>query len=352
MTKDHYFRVYLFPLYIIFFVMFAAACTSSDAKITPTQGEQEAVIESDPTPQMEPTLTSSPVLPSRVILVIHQGIDQQLAQQVQVVLAELASASGFSMEVKGSLQIAEITPEWKMVFLLSHEPALSEALAAAPQVQFVVISSVDLGMAPNLSVIREKQEYQAFVAGYLTIVIAPDWRAVAILPLDLPNSPLIEETFLNGGHYFCGICNSVYSPIIRFPIVERLSQNSDAATWQAAIDEMLKNIIYVAYIAPESSSPEMLVYLAQKGLVLVGGETPPDEVRHRWAATVLLDVVSPLRELWPDLVAGQGGKVLSSRVVITDINEDFFSPGRQRFVEKMKENLESGRVYPFNVPLQ
>jgi hypothetical protein len=352
MTKYHKYKVHCLSICILIFVMLATACTSSDATMTPTLGEQEAVIESELTPQVEPTFTASPVIPDVVALVIPPGVDEQLIQQVQVVLAELASASGFSLEVKTSLQVAEITPQWKIVFLLAHEPALSEALTAAPQVQFVVISSIDLGMASNLSVIREKPENQAFIAGYLTLVIAPDWRAAGILPLDLPNSLLIEETFLNGGHYFCGICNSVYSPIIRFPVVERLSQNIDATVWQAAMDEMLKDIIYVAYIAPETSNPEMLAYLAQKGLVLVGGETPPDEVRHRWAATVLSDTVSPIRELWPDLVAGQGGKVVNTRVVITDINEEYFSSGRQRLVEQTLENLESGGVYPFDVPMQ
>ncbi|MCJ7624446.1 MAG: hypothetical protein MUO76_13155 [Anaerolineaceae bacterium] len=352
MAKKLYSGIHNLVIYIFVFAILAAACTNSDVTITPTKAEQETVIESDQTPQVEPTFTASPVAPSVVVLVIPQGINEQLAQHVQVVLAELASASGFSLEVKGSLQVAEITPEWKIVFLLAYEPALSDALVAAPQVQFVVISSMDLGMAPNLSVIREKPEYQTFTAGYLSLLIAPDWRAAGILPLDSPNSILIEETFLNGGHYFCGICNSHYSPVIRFPVVERLSQNSDTGAWQPLIDEMLKDIIYVAYVAPESSNPEMLAYLAEKGLVLLGGETPPDEVRHRWAATVLLDVVSPVRELWPDLLAGQGGKVVDSRVLITDINEEFFSPGRQMFFEQMKEKLESGQIYPFSVPLQ
>ena len=35
-----------------------------------------------------------------------------------------------------------------------------------------------------------------------------------------------------------------------------------------------------------------------------------------------------------------------------DIKEEFLSPGRQRLVQQTKERLESGQVYPFDVPLQ
>ena len=85
-------------------------------------------------------------------------------------------------------------------------------------------------------------------------------------------------------------------------------------------------------------------------MVLIGGQSPPDELRSRWAATIRLDYLAPLEQIWPQVVSGQGDHIVDTPVVIQDINEEFYSPGRQRLVEQTLRDLEAGWILPFEIP--
>lgn len=293
---------------------------------------------------------SSTPLPGKVILIAPDMATAQ-AKSAQALMQELADASGLVLVVKPSLQVSDITPEWRIVFLLNMDDNLAIALASAPQVQFVVVSSYDIGLTPNLSVIRFQSESQAFLAGYLSILIASDWRAGALLPIDEPLGTTLEAAFMNGGQYFCGICNPYYAPLVRFPVSTRLPANSDPDTWAAAVDQLNQYLVYVIYVDPQVSEPDLLASLAQQGYILVGGQTPPDNIRSKWAATITGDAVSPLHDIWDSLLAGQGGQVVNAGLLITDINPDLFSEGKQRLVNDLLEKLDAGLVYPGEVPL-
>jgi hypothetical protein len=300
------------------------------------------------TPPATPTATPQP---GKVIL-IASDLSTAQAQSAQALLTELASGSGLTLETKTSLQVNEITPEWRIVVLLNMDDNLAMALAAAPQVQFVVLSPYDIVLTNNLSVIRIQPESQAFLAGYLAILIASDWRAGALLPSNEPDGSVLEAAFINGGQYFCGICNPYYAPLVRFPISARLPANSDAATWAAAVEQLHAYLVYVIYVDPLVSLPDLLLSLAQQGYILIGGQTPPDELRPIWAATITQDLASPLRDLWENLLAGQGGLTVTASIQITDINPDLFSQGKQRLVNELIEKMDAGLVYPGEVPLQ
>ena len=237
-------------------------------------------------------------------------------------------------------------------FLPNLADKLSEALAAAPQVQFVVVSEHELGMASNLNVIRWNVEDQAFMAGYISTLIASDWRAAALLPSEEPAASTLEQAYLNGGHYFCGICNSYYAPIKRFPLSTRLPAGSDAAYWQTVYTELQNNVIYVFYVAPDVAEPDLLRFLAQQSMILVGGKTPPDEVRSQWAVTVSQDLQTPLINLWGDLLNGIGGQQVNAEVVLSDLNENYLTTGKQRLIEEVRQALLDGKIYPLDVPLQ
>jgi hypothetical protein len=326
--------------------MLLAACQAG-GKNTPAPTGSETPVE----PSAEPTLQPSPTptaLVGKVILIMPGDTSGEM-DATRSVLEELAAPSGWNVESLPALNTSEITPDWKIVFLPQYDAALPEALAAAPQVQFVVVSEGELNPAANLSVIRKRVENQAFMAGYLSILITPDWRTAGLFSSSESTDDVIIQAFNNGAHYFCGVCNSTYSPIMRFPVVENVDTSMD---WQTAINALMDQIIYAVYVSPQIATSELFDYLVQKGEVIIGGATPPEAARSRWAATVRIDVFSALRELWPDLVIGQGGKSVDSKVVIEDINEEFYSPGRQRLVEETLQDLESGAIYPLDVPLQ
>jgi len=329
-------------LYLLLVCVLLVACS------VPTHSVVPPMITFTPTPTRMTIFTPTPMdtpVPQGKVILVSSGMD---ASAVQGVVGELSGDSGLVLETRPAVQSGEITQEWKVIIFLAPPANLSEIVRSAPQTQFVVISVNDLEPLPNLSVIRSHPEWSAFVAGYLTMVIAPDWRSAALLPVDSVMGPVMEQVYRNGAGYLCGICNSVTGPVTRFPLVAALPSNSDPTTWQAAVDEINKNIVNTLYVAPEAASRDLLAYLVSKGFVLVGGQTPPEEGRPRWAATVREDATGRIRELWPDVVSGKGGKTVQAETQVLDVQLQFFSQGKQVLVQRMMKDLLSGKILPFN----
>lgn len=343
-ARRHLFRTLLRFAVLLIGILPLTACNlaaKNDPTATPT-------IVVTPTPQ--DTATPTP-MPEKVVLVAPNE-NTALAQAAHATLAELAPSGGLQLEVRPAIGPSDIAPEWKVVVLLAVQANLPELLAAAPQTQFVVVSPVALESGANLTVIHQDPTLQAFLAGYMAEVLAADWRAAGLLPSDSQAGSQLEEAFRNGGNYFCGTCNMLYPPYVRFPLVGSLPSGSDAQAWQSAAETLEQSTIYVIYVAPEASSPELMSYLAQKGLTILGGQTPPDEARANYAGTVSSDVLVALQELWPAVLAGNGGQSVSARLQISDVNPALLPPGRQLLAEGVIKDLESGLLSPLSVPLE
>jgi hypothetical protein len=331
------------------FILLLSACslpggsTNQSPKTTP-QPSQPVVLAS-------PTLTPAPVV-NKAILVVPSDAKSPVAQDVQAALNSLVKQPGLSLQIVSSIQPADIKPGWKVVVLLGAPSNLSDLTKAAPETQFILIGSGDLSGTLNLSVVRFNVEQQAFLAGYLAETIAPDWRVGGLLPNDGPRGADLESTFRNGGYYQCGRCDPVNGPIVHFPETATLPSNSDPSAWQAAAVTMEKDVINVMYVAPEASSPNLLADLVSKGIVLIGGQTPPDQLRSKWAATVRQDAVASLRSIWPDVIAGKGGMTVNAQLQLADINPNLFSTGRQRLVQEAMSDLQAGLIDPLSVPMQ
>ncbi|MCE1253390.1 MAG: hypothetical protein LWX83_07565, partial [Anaerolineae bacterium] len=300
-----------------------------------------------PTALPLPTATPTPP-PNHVILVTPPNTPNWLIQNVQPVLAELAGKDGLALDVVESLKPEDINSSTKMVFLTGLPEYLPQLVAAAPQTQFAAISPLEIQTVPNFNLIRLQPERQAFIAGTVVITVAGDWRALGLLPTDESSAGTLQDAFRNGAQYFCGICNSYYAPIVRFPIVRQ----TDSLNYQAVVDEAHKNIVYAIYVSPEIATPDMLRALASQQYILVGGDTPPDDVKSRWAATVRQNPAESIRTLWPGMLSGQGGQVVPASVSVEDANPQFFSVGKQNLVQSVIKELDAGQIAPLTPALQ
>ena len=88
----------------------------------------------------------------------------------------------------------------------------------------------------------------------------------------------------------------------------------------------------------------MLEALAQAGLNLIGGVTPPPSLAENWVATAQADPLAVVTLIWPDLLNGQGGIERSLAINFVDHNERLFSPGRQRLVNEFLVDLQAGFI--------
>jgi hypothetical protein len=293
-------------------------------------------------PTQDPTATPQP---GKAALVIATGTDPALASSVQTAVELLARQAGLPLEVNPTG-----AGNWRVAVYLNPPADLAKTAASLPDTQFLAISQIDMDKAPNLSVIRIHSDQETFLAGYITMLVAPDWRAGALLASDTPLGDKLDEVFRNGGYFYCGGCRSILSPIISFPITTSLPSNSDLAAWQTALDGLRKSIIYTLYVSPQVATPDLLTYLVTQKFYLVGGATPAKEILPRWAATVSSDALTPLQQIWPGLLSGQGGQVVDAPVVVSDVQDSLLGAGKQLMVEQLRKDLASGQVYPYSIP--
>lgn len=334
-----------YTILAILAILLAACTNTSPSPASPTpQGSEAPSVEAPVSTQTAVPLTPTSA-PGKVLFVAPDpGVGAVAA--IQAGVSKLAAASQLTLESLTSLQPANLSPEVRIVVLLSAPDNLSDLLAAAPRVQFVVIGVAGLETHPNLSVITSQPEQVAYVAGFIATIISGDWRSAGLVP-DTPAT--IQDAFLNGGRYFCGRCIPIHGPIVAFPLAAALPAGSSFAAWQDAVTQLQTKILQTVYVDPSISSPDLLKLLADQQLLLVGGQSPSQDLRSQWVATVSSDLLAPLTALWPSLVAGNGGKSMAAALLVSDINPDYLTPGKQRLMQDVITGLQTGALGPLTI---
>jgi hypothetical protein len=290
-----------------------------------------------------PTPTAVPVQGKVVLVASPDIVGAERVAAAQAALTELAATAKWALETRPAFGVQNLAPEIKVVVFLQPTGDLAALTSAAPQIQWVITGNEKLDGSNNVSIIRQREELRTFVAGYLTTLVASDWRAAGLV-WDAQS----QDAFVNGGRYWCGRCIPMYPPVVLFPLAVVQPAGSAAMTWQSAFNAVQKNVIYAAYISPAAYSPELAKSLFALKLTLVGTQPPPAEVKSRWAATLVFDPVPALRKLWPSLAAGKSGQADAS-LMWTDVNLDLFSEGKQRLVQETLGRLLDGTVGIFSV---
>ena len=338
----------IFQPFILILVLFlvSTGCSSQVPEELPTVTPMEV----SPTSTIEIPPTEVPK-PGRVILVAQPEHSSRARIQVlQTVLEDLTSTSGLLFESMDAINSGDVTDDIKIILFTKSPENMGEFINSSPTTQLIILSGEEVESNPNVSAIRMLSEQRAFVAGFISVVSAPDLRSAALLPADLPDSTRIADAYINGGRYFCGICNPVYVPLVRFPLYYSLPSTSDLADWQAGVDQLSLNIIYVYYVDSEISSIELMDYILNKNANLIGESLPAEEIRSRWVASISFDLAEALRQVWPQVIAGEGGQSVTARIKVTDNNPQFLSEGRMRMVEEVIRDLESGLIHPLSIP--
>jgi hypothetical protein len=74
------------------------------------------------------------------------------------------------------------------------------------------------------------------------------------------------------------------------------------------------------------------------------GVSVPDPKPGTWVMTIRPDELKAIQKAWPDLVAGRGGQNVPSPLGLADIDPNLLSPGKQRLVEQVLDDLQAGRI--------
>lgn len=309
-------------------------------------------VAASPSPEVVVTLTPEPTsspspLPETVVLVIPEGAQPVYEQQLWPTLQELSASAGLLLEKRQSLADIDYNHAVRVVIAVPPLAGLAETAEAHPQVQFVAVEIPGQTALANLSLISPqgpRSDQQGFVAGYLAAVLTSDWRVGVVSLENEAAGRAALLGFANGAVFFCGLCRPYFPPFVQYPVTVGLLQNGDAAEQAAAAQRLISSAVKTVYIYPGVIDAGLLEALSQAGLQIIGGGSPPPALRTAWVATIQVDLAQALRQLWPNLLAGQGGQVLEAPLQLTEVNSERLSAGRQRLVEKLMAELAAGYV--------
>ena len=320
-----------------------SACNSPTTTLETPQPASDATASPIPTEIPQPTETPQP---GKVILVSADALDTP-GNEVHSQLQTLSEQAGYSFEAMTAFNVEQVNDSLKVAIFMEEPQNLAELRNAAPAAQFVVVTSNEqLQGEENLSVLYVNTMDQAFIAGMVTMLAAPDFRAGGLLVWDNDEQGAdAQEAFVNGANYYCGTCASVYMPVAFFPIVTSLPSSSTWETWLDAFNSMnTEYIIYTMFVNGGAATTELMQALAIANVAVVGEHTPTGTDLPRYAATVQMDIAAQLVNLWPDLQAGIGGKTVVVPVEVVDVNEELLSAGRMRLVNDAIVLLAEGAL--------
>jgi hypothetical protein len=327
------------------------ACSPTFADSTATNSPT-----SSPAPNTAPPATSTiaaqqamPTIGKNlVVLVAGPGSDPVLTEQLTLTLSELAAAGGLDFEVRTSFTPEDSTAEIKLLASGPPDPGLGALAQSSPDTQFLGVAIPDLMPGTNLTVISDQEsspDKVGFLAGYLAAVVTPEWR-VGVISNDSGAGALQRQGFINGAVFFCGLCRQTFPPFNTYPMFGEAPANSSPSEWLAIADILISGAVQTVYIPPGVGDESLFEYLADAGINFIGTIPPPTGTEERWLASITTDPSLVIRNAWPEIMAGQGGMILTAPLSITDINFNLFSPGRQMLVEKMLSDFNAGFIDP------
>ena len=331
-------KLALFPIILALL----AACAG---RATPTATPEP------PTATPNPTASPTALMPL-AILVIPADMAQKDKDNSQTLIYNLTQANGMRFQVLNTLSADDLAlagPALKVVIAFPPDPGLAALTAAAPDVQFLAVGIPDLESAPNLSSLGANGfplDQQAFLAGYIAGMVAPEWKVGILSQKDNPDGDAAVTAFTNGFVFFCGSCRDPLFPQPSgiYPVVVRIPTDAKPAEYTAYADLLVQNVVKVAYVYPEVATSDLLGYMSQKNLLLVGQSLPSEAVRPNWIASIQPDEITAIKNIFPDLIAGKGGQVVPTPLILADVNPDLLGAGKLRLAQEVLDGLQNGTI--------
>ena len=324
---------------LVVLAMLLAACGSNEPIATNTPVPTD-------TPVIPPTMTATPTVPLAV-LVLPTDLDAETSNLYQKTVYDLAQASGFRFQVRNILTAADLVePGLQIVIALPPDPGIVALAAAAPQVQFLAINIPGVAAGGNVSVLggNSQSEIAAFLAGYTAALITDDYRIGMIIPKDNADALRALNAYANGRTFHCGICRPFYYLNWSFPQYIEIPADQDKDTYDSYADIlMLQYKVRTIYLYPDIAIPELYNYIGTTGVYMIGTITP-EQRPAGWVMTIQPDIIKAIQNAWPQLIAGQGGISVQSPLGLSDVDPNLLSPGRQRLVQQVLDDLQAGRI--------
>jgi len=299
------------------------------------------------TPVPLPTLTATPTVPL-AILILPANMDQETSDLYQKTVYDLTQASGMRFQVRNNLTAADLEPGLKIVIALPPDPGILALSAAAPDAQFLAINLPGVEPGANVSVLGNNSQFEiaAFLAGYTAAMLTDDYRTGMLMPRDNENAIRSLNSFTNGRRFFCGLCRPYFYLPWDFPQYIDIGADEDINNYDAYADILiLQKKARSLFIHPDIYTQDLVEYIGTTGTTMIG-TISPEQRPAGWIMTIQPDTIKAIQSAWPQLIAGQGGLTVQSPLGLSDVDPTLLSPGKQRNVQKILDDLQKGLIAP------
>jgi hypothetical protein len=179
-------------------------------------------------------------------------------------------------------------------------------------------------------------------------MVAPEWRVGILSQKDTPGGDAAVTAFGNGYHFYCGDCfnPNFAQPFSHglYPIIVRIPPDAPERDYNSYADLLIRNFVKVAFLFPNIATPDLIAYMAQNGMQLIGQVLPGEDLRPNWIASIQPDLTTALQRLYPELAAGKGGQVVPTPLVLTEVNNGLLSDAKMRLVQDVLNGLQNGTI--------
>mgnify|MGYP001241441759 CR=1 FL=1 len=333
-------RSRLFVILMLFSLL--SACGTGEIATTVTATN----VPTDP-PVPVPTLIAAPVVPLAILLV-PADMDAQVSDLYQKTVYDLTQTSGMRFQVLNNLKPADLEPGLKIVIALSTDPGISALAAAAPDVQFLAINLPGVNAGGNVSILGNTSQVEivGFLAGYTAAMLTDDYRIGMLMPKDNNDAVRMFNAYANGMKFYCGACRPYFFLPYSFPQFLEIPPDEDVDNYDAYADILiLQRKVKTLFIHPEIYTQDLVDYVGTTGVSMIGTITP-EQRPAGWIMTIQPDTIKAIQTSWDQLLAGQGGITVQSPLGLSDIDPSLLSPGKQRLVQKILDDLQAGTIAP------
>ncbi len=332
-----------FPIAAFLIIFLLTACGgTSPVSVTPSSLPPEErtplpAATATANPAALETATPTPAVPT-LLLVAPAGCATPYETFCQGLEAR-AVAQNWQVSQVDALP-AFLPSQTQAVVLLPGLQDLSQVMSQVGDVPVLAVGYTDAPAMPNLSVLDPQgatPEKRAFLAGYIAALATEDWRTGIVVPAASGEGTALQNAFLQGTTYFCGLCRPAYPPFHTYPVVAVHTEGNATQTLQTLADQAVATAYLPASLSEDTA---LLEAISQASLQwIVEGQTPAT-LQDMLVARIFPSPASALDALWPALT---GGDAVHLPMPI-GVDAPGLSPGRLRLAQDVATDLMEGRI--------
>lgn len=295
-----------------------------------------------PSPVPTSTVTPGPDL----LLLVIPGQTTQAYDEVRSVLESYAQGSGLELrEVAADDLNAELEPGVRLVVALQADEGLESLARSNPDVGFLLSGSIASELENGLVVsgVENIHDRIGFLAGYTAALITPDYRVGGVALAGEGPERAALEGFVNGVVFYCGLCRAAYPPFNNYPQSITIPSVEPAAV-RSAVQQLKDLGVSTIYLSPDLSSEAVFTELSGTGVRYIGSVTPSVVDGFTWTATISSDTAAGVERALEKWSGGESGQVIEAQLVIVDSDETAITPGKLEHLQRVIQDLGSGRI--------